>query len=764
MTIPIATARALNLIGTHPAIEESRVIEHFDDGSVIAEIDIANELPAAWRVAGESPSGVRQLETIRLEFSANYPVFAPNIFLRAGFNRSHPHINPGPADQPPQPCLVAGSSRELIQTRGIEGLIEQLVKWLDDAMMLKLNNPAAGWEPVRRDNFDDLMVVDGVKMRELADSADGCLVFPTIFFQFIEPGQQFFSIDHRNMAPIELEKGQYSRSQISKNIFKGTSIGLIAWAPDRSPGQPFLADQYLPETVSTVSDLFLRAEQYGCRQRIEAKLNHIAYEADGRDLTSIPIAITFLARRPYNVIGTNSAIELCSYLIDLAEFGTLTNYLQASVRMCSLREQLSFEVLRRASGLDELPDRPTWTLVGCGSVGSKIAVHLARRGQGPHLVVDNGLMAPHNYARHALLPTGFAEHDLVSAKSALLADGLERLKQKPAFATDDITAACASPDGRARIAPAGCYLLLNTTASTVVRERLSFVDWEGRPPIAEAHLLGAGRVAYAAFEALGGNPSISDLAAESYRLIAANKRLRDHVFSAEAEAIVIGQGCSAATFPMPDDRLSALTSGLSQIVGARLREGAQREAEIHLAELGDDGLSQTWSRYAVQPWIIPYKDGVQVRISARVDEQIRAEIASRPGSETGGVIVGRFSQIGNAFQVVDVIPAPPDSTFSRDKFVLGTEGLKARIRTLVNDSGGSLYVLGTWHNHLIESGPSELDAETALSLALKQYFPTLVLIALPEGYTCVIAECLGSGLTMADLTQDGIKGDPAGDR
>lgn len=764
MTIPIATARALNLIGAHPAVEATRVIEHFDDGAVVVEIDIANELPAAWRVAGESPSGVRQLETIRLEFSGGYPVFAPKIFLRTDFNRSHPHINPGPADQPPQPCLVAGSSRELIQTRGIEGLVEQLVKWLDDAMMLKLNNPAAGWEPVRRDKFDDLMVVDGVKMRELADSVGGCLFFQTNFFQIIEPGQQFFSVDHRNIVPIDLKNGQYRRVQITDKIFQGTSIGLIAWAPDRSPGQTTIADQYLPETVSTVSDLLLRAEKYGCRQQVEAKLNHIALGADGRDLTSIPIAITFLARRPYNVIGTNSAIELCSYLIDLAELGDITKYDQALVRMCSLREQLSVEVLRRASGLDESPDRPNWTLIGCGSVGSKIAVHLARRGQGPHLVVDKGLMAPHNYARHALLPTGVVERGLISAKSVLLADGLEQLTQKSAIATDDITAACASPDGRAKIAPAGCCLLFNTTASTVVREQLSFVDWEDRPSIAEAHLLGAGRVAYAAFEALGGNPSISDLAAESYRLIAANKRLRDHVFSAEAEAIVIGQGCSAATFPMPDDRLSALTSGLSQIVGARLQEGAQREAEIHLAELGDDGLSQTWSRYTVQPWVIPFKEGVQVRISARVDEQIRAEIASRPGSETGGVIVGRFSQIGNAFQVVDVIPAPPDSTFSRDKFVLGTEGLKARIQTLVNDSGGSLYVLGTWHNHLIESGPSGLDAKTALTLALKQYFPTLVLIALPEGYTCVIAECLGTGLNVADLTPNAIKGDPADGR
>lgn len=759
MTIPIATARALNLISAHPAVDAIRVLEHSDDGTVGAEVDIANELPAAWRVAGESPSGVRKLETIRLDFPEDYPAFAPKISLRADFNRSHPHINPGPTDRPPQPCLIAGSPRELIQSRGIERLIDQMVEWLDKAMMLKLNDPTNGWEPVRRDNFDDFMVVDGVKMRALADSAGGCLAFQTAFFHLVEPEAQFFSVDHRSNVAIELGKGRYARGQISDKAYHGTSIGLIAWAPDHSAGQPFLADQYLPETVSAVSDLLARAEQYGCRQQLEPKLNQIALGADGRDLKSIPIAITFLARRPYNVIGASSPIELCSYLIDLSDLRDITKYDQAPVRMCSLREQLSVEILRRTSGLVETADRPKWTLIGGGSVGSKIATHLARRGQGPDLVVDKGFMSPHNYARHALLPTHAVERGLISAKAALLADGLEQLKQKPAVATDDVTVSCASPDGRAMIAPAGLDLLLNTTASTVARERLSFANWENRPPIADAHLLGAGRVAYAAFEGPRGNPSISDLAAESYRLIAADKRLRDHVFSAEAEAIVIGQGCSAATFPMPDDRLSALTSGLSQIVGARLQGSPQSEAEIHLAELGDDGLSQTWRRHTVQPWIIPDKEGIQVRISARVDEQIRAEIAARPGSETGGVIVGGFSQIGNAFQVVDVIPAPPDSKFSRDKFVLGTEGLKAKIRTLVNESGGSLYVLGTWHNHFIESGPSGLDAETALTLAMKQYFPTLLLIALPTGYTSVIAEYLGAGLTVADLLPSANKED-----
>lgn len=45
----------------------------------------------------ERPSGVRPLEEVTFRFGAGYPVLAPEIRLRADFNRSHPHIQPGDA-------------------------------------------------------------------------------------------------------------------------------------------------------------------------------------------------------------------------------------------------------------------------------------------------------------------------------------------------------------------------------------------------------------------------------------------------------------------------------------------------------------------------------------------------------------------------------------------------------------------------------------------------------------------------------------------
>ena len=72
-------------------------------------------------------------------------------------------------------------------------------------------------------------------------------------------------------------------------------------------------------------------------------------------------------------------------------------------------------------------DRPRWTLLGAGSLGSKLALHLARAGNGPEVVVDRSTMSPHNVARHALIPSmgALQIHD----KARLLSQALGGLDQ-----------------------------------------------------------------------------------------------------------------------------------------------------------------------------------------------------------------------------------------------------------------------------------------------------------------------------------------------
>ena len=738
----LAAARALRIIGLHPAVHAIEIGEAAPKGEVSAILRIETRLWAAWRAAGESPSGVRAVEPVTLTFPSEYPTLAPQIALRQDFRRDHPHLMPGAADKPPVPCILDGRVSELVELRGIEGLVDQIVEWLERAAMGTLIDPAQGWEPARRDGVDDILIIDGDGMRALADARGGAQLSRTVFSAFDIEGKRYHCIDHRALVPTSVRDTHIEWKQAAEGRREGVGAGIIAWAKDRAPDEPFIVDTYAPETVATLGDLRARAGDYGCRGQFDALLNQIAFRLHSTAVFQpTPLAVTFLVRRPYTVIGTTSPIELRAYIVDIRTRDDLIKEDRPVVRPCALRDQLSQPILRRASGQDEARSGSSWSLLGCGSVGSKIALHMARRGGGPACVVDSGFMSPHNFARHALLPD-VADQRIFTNKATALSEVLATFKQPATPLEMNALILCATPEGRAKLRTEG---LLNTTASAVLRERLAFLAWEDRPALWEAYLLGAGKIAYAAFEGAGGNPNISDLAVESYRLIAQSRSLSDTVFSAEAEAIAVGQGCSTVTFPMPDDRLSALTAGLGAVVAAwRSADRVQSpDGEIRIGYLGEDGLSQTWTRTAVDPWVILSREesgGTAVRLSARVDGTIRAEIAARPGVETGGILLGRFAPAANVFQVVDVLPAPPDSTFNADKFVLGTEGLRTAIGHAVRASHGSIYALGTWHNHLGDFGPSMLDVTTALGLALQQFFPVLMLIAKPQGYTYVTAE------------------------
>lgn len=84
-------------------------------------------MPNAWMADGVSPNGVRAIEPVTLVFPAAFPLKAPLIFLRADFDRSLAHVQPGSPDEPPAPCIYDGSLLELLQHgRGGRGFKERL--------------------------------------------------------------------------------------------------------------------------------------------------------------------------------------------------------------------------------------------------------------------------------------------------------------------------------------------------------------------------------------------------------------------------------------------------------------------------------------------------------------------------------------------------------------------------------------------------------------------------------------------------------------
>jgi hypothetical protein len=218
------------------------------------------------------------------------------------------------------------------------------------------------------------------------------------------------------------------------------------------------------------------------------------------------------------------------------------------------------------------------------------------------------------------------------------------------------------------------------------------------------------------------------------------RRLTSQELADTSAAMRIGEGCSSVTMRMSDARVSMFAAPMSELI-SRWTKDPPGTGALMVARVADDGVSVTWERYDIHPVTIVRagETSTAVRIAANVVSAVAAEVARWPKVETGGVLMGRYSEVTDTFYVCDELEAPPDSTRSATEFVLGTQGLSARINEYVSNRRGALYCLGTWHSHLRGEGPSGTDKNTATILAHARVTPSVMLIHTPNGYRALLA-------------------------
>ncbi len=531
----------------------------------------------------------------------------------------------------------------------------------------------------------------------------------------------------------------------------GRSIALVAW-PGRDPsGKLIVTDGYQPETVTDIASLKVRAADYGCAPALNSALRWLEtsvseWRVDG----TVPLAVILAARRPYHLIGINSEIELCAYILDIGAPKLLPEGEHTPVRPAGHRQAITPRLLRRLSDdWDDDSDQIRWVQLGCGSLGSKIALHLARAGRAPSIVIDRSYFSPHNAARHALTPRpGQMQISWLGDKAAALAEAIKGLGQHAEPVIGDIVAITRDKErGRERLSRKGHGRSSTRRPPLTVREALASIPGGIEiPRVVETVLFAAGRLGVVTVEGARRNPDSLDLMAETYKLVREQKALRALMF-AEGAGLMrqsIGEGCGSATMPLADARVSMLAAPMAEIVVGLQREALPAESgSIRIAVVSEDGISVGWSRYdAAQVIIVPVQGpgGWRVRLSARAARKINDEVTRWPKVETGGILMGRMSEAARAFYITDVLPAPEDSERSAAEFCLGVHGARRTISDYAESCGYSLFCLGTWHSHLAPSGPSATDRATAATVALARLAPSVLLIHTPKGYAALLAD------------------------
>ena len=529
-------------------------------------------------------------------------------------------------------------------------------------------------------------------------------------------------------------------------LWRGKSLALVVWPGKQPSGDLIVNDTYLPETVESVAGLKERAALYGSRKDLDSGLNWLrTCMSNWPPSNPIPMAVILLARRPFPLIGSTSPIELCPYVLEIASPHLLPDGDASVVRAAAHHSTISRELLARMAGLEPGAKAPSWTLVGAGSLGSKLALHLARAGNGPSTVIDKSGMAPHNAARHALVPaTGELQIFWTDSKARMLVQALEGLNQTATPMQADAARMLMSGEDARHAWSKKSWAVVNATASPVVRE--AFGASNAMPArVVETSLFAGGRVGLITVEGPNRNPSTTDLIAEFYAILREQPDLATIVFSRDSSVSrqATGQGCGSLTMTMSDGRISLFGAGMSEHLLFRQRSGLPKaDGEVLIGHLSGDGLGLVWCVHRIPPAIVvPATNGEpwSVHVHPRALSKMREEVSRWPDVETGGVLMGRLSEVARVAHIVDVIEAPEDSRRESQEFVLGTTGLRRQMQEYSETVDWSLYCLGTWHSHLSPGGPSGKDRATARAVALARLTPSIFLIITPTGFHALAA-------------------------
>ena len=748
------------IIRSHEAVEKVELPRALGSGGFEIRFDMNVSLPSQAIGKGITATGVKARELVTLFFPPTYPSHAPIILLRPDFNSSLPHINPIfklNGVEYINPCVYDGSLTDLLHQEGdgLSEILNQLSDWLGKAAINDLIDPKQGWEPIRRDDAFGWIVYDISGLRSLVHDKEGFSIFQCKYTRWTSSDKNMHFVtgidqnETKNITPWLLKHSYYEDNNVFGHFWG--SLAILAWAKN-SPET--IVGKYLPEDVRTLQQLLDRARNYGCEDSLRSALLDIcwAFKQANLNRPQFSLFVILCARRPFHLIGDSSSLELIPYKIECVIDNNPSDLPQEAVKIrtdssvfpLGHRHAVRAPLLRRMSGSEENLEKGHIVFVGCGSVGSKIAMHLARAGQGPFSLIDSSAFSPHNAARHAL--TCLPEIP-GPPKSFLLAQEISLLNQGATPFIGDIIEICGNPETELSAIPKDTRLIIESTGSLAVRETLASLPmnrFTGR--LFHAGLYEHGRIGLIAIEGPSHNPNVNDLVAKFWDERIKNYELKSRFFQGNdgLSRQETGLGCGSYTMVMPDTRLSLFAAGMAERAREILDYGAPSIGELWIGLIYEKGMGVSWRLVNLGPTKtlkIKSKYIWEVRLLKNAWDQIEKEAPKWGEFETGGVLIGRISLARRCITVVRVLNAPPDSRRSERAFMLGVEGLKRRVQEIVEKSRGTLSYVGSWHSHPRGGGASTIDKACIQRIRMFRFgAPSVGLIWTPSGFHGIMDE------------------------
>ncbi|WP_375577383.1 ThiF family adenylyltransferase [Paracidovorax oryzae] len=718
------------------------------NGAWLVEIDIPVELPSRARAAGVSATGVKAIETCTLAFN-RWPLRAPRPYLRPDFPRDLPHINPHRDGSPVPPCVFEGSLDELLHRLGLDAVIDQIIDWLGKAASGTLIDLSQGWEPTRRDSCPSTVEFSAERLIA-ATPADGAVLMTTAGYMTIGDGV-YCRVRPELASQTNVAFTQVLRGKPEGQYGSGVFPAFIARAAG-TDGQFPVIGKYQPDTVVDLPSLLVLAAALGIdRTALETALSDY-YRASVFGMQNykhwkkgLLALVVLVVQRPARLVGSGGRdVEVLPYVVRYNIDPTSAFNFTSDVHAALHSHAVSPELLARTSGLPQAVTQAKTVLIGCGSLGSKIGMHLARAGIGQQTFVDTDIMSPHNFARHALLED---ESTLVPYKAEQMRIALGSLSHLDAKAYD-LDAVELFRDGRkfAEVVPADAALIIETTASLQVLIAASVSAALTASPVrlARAALFGQGRCAVLILEAEGRKARVDDITAFLFELCRSLPALRAGMAgtTSDPRRIFVGDNCRSLTTPMADALISRSASMVAMQAQKWVVEGKPPSGQLCVGVSDPSNIGSSWNVLEAGETTVldvPDDGGWQIRVLAHVAHAIDQDARHWGRLETGGALVGRVSYEARTVTIAGTVAAPHDSVRSEEAFILGTQGLAQSLTEAHAASVGHLMFVGTWHSHPMGGKHSGIDKDTLRKIATGgRGLPAVSLVWTPKGLICAV--------------------------
>jgi len=259
-----AIQRGITLLAEYPSVNKVLNIQQDTKTNCVdVVVSLQLGLPNQWMAAGTSPNGVLAVEPVTFSFLQTYPIHAPIVKLRANFDRSLAHIQPDSSPQAVLPCLYDGDIDELLHSQGLWAIVDRVVAWLEKAALNQLIDPNQGWEPIRRDSLEDVIIADSDYLFNLVSRGDSFVFLPFTYLKIKKTvslkssSKQYFIFGRIGTTPVKFKDfvDIFYEEKISSHLLSGSSLTLVI-TPDKLPsGELQIASQYFPESVTDIGSL-----------------------------------------------------------------------------------------------------------------------------------------------------------------------------------------------------------------------------------------------------------------------------------------------------------------------------------------------------------------------------------------------------------------------------------------------------------------------------------------------------------------------------